>query len=210
MPNILTFLLQNPLVVFFATTTIFLSWLFLIERGKKAEVSEKNRILYEQIQDQSAKVIQDALSKAQNILQQAAIEEGQLIEGSKQNVDKIEQLYSNFLATLQMKGEQTQQEVTDIIKQQTTVSLEKVEQTLADFLNQTQQQSIGTIQLEIQAARQLVDTYKRRQLATIDENIVAILENTMGQVLSKRLTLKDHIEMVYDALEKAKLERFII
>jgi hypothetical protein len=210
MPELISFITQNPLLIFLAITNIIFAVLFLMERDKETDVYKRNQILIEQIQNQSAQVLQDALVKAQGILEKAAVEESQLIEDSKQNVVKIEQTYSEYLINLQKRAEDNQAQLSQSIQGQTTSALEKIEQTLADFLNQTQQQSIGSIQLEIQAARQLVETYKRRQLSAIDENIMAILERTMGRVISKRLTLKDHVDMVYDALEKAKLERFIV
>jgi hypothetical protein len=210
MPNIFIYVLQNPLIFIFGISTIIFSVLYLSERDNKKEVAKKNRELYDQIESQSSTILREALTKSQNILQQAAIDQSQLLENSRANIGRIEQVYQNFVAELKARNEQEQTDIEEMIKNKTTTSLEKVEQNLADFLNKTQEQSIGSIQLEIQAARQLVDTYKRRQIASIDENILAILERTMGQVLSKRLSLKDHVDMVYDALEKAKLERFIV
>lgn len=117
--------------------------------------------------------------------------------------------YLNFLDTLKSDINKTQQDSLELVKQQTNRLFEKFEQNLADFLTSTEQKSVMTIELELRATRQLIDNYRQQQLKLIDENIVAILENTLTKVLSKKLSLKDQIDLVYDALEKAKLEKFI-
>ena len=62
----------------------------------------------------------------------------------------------------------------------------------------------------MQAARNLIDTYKRQQLNLIDEHIIAVLERTLSIVLAKKLSLEDQVDLINEALEKAKTEKFII
>jgi hypothetical protein len=84
----------------------------------------------------------------------------------------------------------------------------KFEQNLADFLSKAENQSLESINLELRSARQLIDTYKSQQFSIIDENIIAVLERTVSLVLKQKLTLKDQMDLVHEALEKAKLEKF--
>jgi hypothetical protein len=44
----------------------------------------------------------------------------------------------------------------------------------------------------------------------IDENIMAMLEKTLSLVLAKNLDLKDQMDLVYESLEKAKAEKFVV
>jgi len=81
---------------------------------------------------------------------------------------------------------------------------------LSDFMVQTAQQTTSSIELELKSTRQLIDTYKSEQLKLIDENIVAMMEKTLSIVLAKKLSLKDQLELVYEALEKAKVEKFVV
>ena len=46
-------------------------------------------------------------------------------------------------------------------------------------------------------------------MTLLNNNIVAMLEKTLSLVISKKLTLKDQVDLVYEALEEAKIERFI-
>ncbi len=203
-------ILSNPLTLIFGVTTVVFLILFIREQERRSQALKNNEKLITQIEDQSSQVLQDAIEKSRSILEQVAVEQVRTIEATKEQSARVEKLYANFLSNLQKNTEGIQEETQKTLKQQAISGIEKIEQNLADFLNATQQQSIGSIQLEIQASRQLVETYKRRQLALIDENVVAILERTVGLVLSKRLTIKDHLDLVYEALEKAKTEKFVV
>lgn len=81
---------------------------------------------------------------------------------------------------------------------------------ITDFLVKTESSTTESIQLELRSTRQLIETYKNQQLALIDENIIAMMEQTLSSVLGKKLTLKDQLDLVYEALEKAKIDKFIV
>lgn len=128
---------------------------------------------------------------------------------ARQNVAKLEADYAQFLEELKAKASNAQENNQALIISQINKLFENFEQNLANFLTQSQQQSVMSIDLELRAARTMIDTYKQQQLHLIDENIIAILERTLSLVLSKKLTLKDQIDLVYESLEKAKTEKFI-
>ncbi len=96
------------------------------------------------------------------------------------------------------------------MKDRVNMLFEQFEQNLSSFLTETQTHSTEAITLEIQAARNLIETYKKQQLTAVDENIIAMLERTLSLVLTKKLSLKEHTDLVYESLEKAKAEKFII
>ncbi len=133
------------------------------------------------------------------------------LEGSFQHeVDLANKQYDKYLQDLIATGKQTQARIEETARQQVNDLFERFEQNLATFLTQTQQQSLTSIELEIKAARQLIDTYKAQQLMLVDENIIAILEKTLMLVLPKKLELKDHMELIKESLEKAKAEKFFV
>ncbi len=139
----------------------------------------------------------------------------------KQEMEQAKLEFIKFLQDLrafleQSKSSSQQQLVQSLNSQNETVKVqisqlfEKFEQSLSDFLIKTQQRSVESIDVELKATRQLIDTYKGEQLKLIDENIIAMLERTLSLVLTKKLTLKDHVDLVYESLEKAKIEKFIV
>lgn len=120
-----------------------------------------------------------------------------------------EQQFRDHLTELQIKGEQVEAANLQVIQEQTNKLFEGFETKLSDFLIQTEQKTTQTIELELRSTRELIETYKEQQLSLIDENIIAVMERTLSIVLGKKLSLKEHVELVYEALEKAKAEKFI-
>lgn len=118
--------------------------------------------------------------------------------------------YDQFLKDLEQRSGNFEAALEGKINQKVESLLLDFEQKVSDFFAGAQQKSLEAINLEITSARQLIDSYKSQQLSIVDENIVAVLEQTLNLVLEKKLTLKDQIDLVYEALEKAKLEKFLV
>lgn len=140
---------------------------------------------------QSSEIIQSASKKAQEILATAQMQSTKISEDNKRTYEKLEELLANS------------------IRERSNSFFEKFEENLSTYLTTTQQQSVKAIELELQSARNLIDTYKTTQLNLVDENIIAMLERTLSLVLIKKLSLQDQVELVYESLEKAKAEKFL-
>ncbi len=200
--------------------------LYLLENRKVTKL-EKNS---------SQQIIDEANRKAQEIMSEAEHESISLVSGTKTEVAQVENTYSEklqqsvatanqeysaglkssmdqfsgFLHSLQTSTAQVENTSQEYTKQRIGEIFEQFEQNLTAFLTSTEQRSSAAIELELKSARQLIDTYKAQQLTLIDENLIAILEKTISLVLAKRLNLKDNLDLVYEALEKAKIEKFIL
>ncbi|MCL4367551.1 hypothetical protein M1563_05295 [Patescibacteria group bacterium] len=214
--------------------------LYLWEHRKNQKLSKILELEPEAItkstESQSYKIIHDAIRKAQAILGSAETESIKLVADSRTTSENLQKKYAEeiekyknqlqaslqeqvsvsqsefnkFLDDLKSHSEQSQTLNQQVTEQRTREIFELFEQRLATFLTQTEQESISAVDLEIKAARQLIDTYKSQQLALIDENIIAVLERTLAIVLNKKLPLKDQMDLVFEALEKAKTEKFVI
>lgn len=117
--------------------------------------------------------------------------------------------FNLFLEHLKQESQKSQVANWEGAKERVSQLFENFEQKMADFLLQSEQKMMISVDLELKSARQLIDTYKVQQMNIIDENIVAMLEKTMSLVLAKNLNLKDQMDFVYESLEKAKAEKFI-
>jgi vacuolar-type H+-ATPase subunit H len=118
--------------------------------------------------------------------------------------------FNAYLETLKIEAQKTQTANWEGARARVGQLFENFETKLADFLLQTEQKMMLSVDLELKSARQLIDTYKVQQMNIIDENIVAMLEKTLSLVLSKNLSLKDQMDLVYESLEKAKTESFLV
>jgi hypothetical protein len=132
------------------------------------------------------------------------------IDQVNQKILIAEQNYEKFLQNLNVISQKTQIESIEGAKVKVDKLFEDFEVKLADFLLQSEQKMMLAVDLELRSARQLIDTYKVQQMNVIDENIMAMLEKTLSLVLAKNLDLKDQMDFVYESLEKAKAEKFVV
>lgn len=132
------------------------------------------------------------------------------IKDFSDKISQAEASYLKYLDDLKKASLAVQEKSLETVKQQVGELFLRFEQNLSDFLAQTEQKSTQSIELEIQATRHLIDSYKTQQLKVIDENIIAMLERTLTLVLTKKLNVTDQTELIYESLEQAKAEKFIV
>lgn len=194
--------------------TIIALALFLLEREKRIKLSRQSEdVALSEARKKSLDILDQASIKAQNIIGAAlqnqmritATQETQDIQLKETVEKKFDQALRGYVEYLTSVREEASQN----LSQQTQQVFDRFEQNLSDFLVQTQEKSTHAIELEMQAARNLIDTYKRQQLNLIDEQIIEVLERTLSLVLAKKLSLEDQVDLVNEALEKAKVEKFI-
>lgn len=211
--------------------------LYLYELRKSQKILEEVEAnSLSKIRERSFQLLRKAYQKAQTILGQAELESVEVVADSKVITRKLEEKYdaqmtavvkemeasfkaemdraqkqfASYLADLRSRSDKSQADTEQLMQGRVNTLFEKFEANLADFLTQTEAKATSSIELELKAARSLIDTYKQSQLKLIDENIIAMLEKTLSLVISKKLTLRDQVDLVYEALEKAKVEKFIV
>src|SRR3989338_2289516 len=163
----------------------------------------------------SSKVSSGKLDKEyEDQLSQSIQSSQELITKEASSAQKVltdaEKEFISYLNELKLRSnkleEQAQQEAISRMNQ----LFANFENRITEFLFKTETSTTQAIQLELRSTRQLIETYKSQQLALIDENIIAMMEQTLASVLGKKLSLKDQLDLVYEALEKAKIDKFIV
>lgn len=206
--------------------------LYLREYNKRKKLETESGKFLQQIKEKGWETLNQSIKKSQAILGQAELagikvvanskletsgldEEyskqlSEILTQSRQNIDRAQAQFLQFMQDLQKRSVEFEEAQKTAGEQRINQLFDKVEARLTGFLMQTEQKTTTSIELELRSARQLIDTYKSEHLKLIDENIVAMMEQTLNVVLGKKLTLKDQLDLVYEALEKAKLEKFIM
>jgi len=187
-------------------------------------VLEENNQIVSKTLDQSAKYLnqaQESVGQFENSLKsnllefekalQAELERqtDQQIHQQETKVKEEEAKFKDYLSSLSQTGKQLEEKITQESLTRINQLFGRFEDQLSAFLSNTESKSIEAIQLELQAARQLIETYKANQLKLVDENIISILERTLALVLAKKLTLSDHMDLIYQSLERAKAEKML-
>ncbi|MDP3733367.1 MAG: hypothetical protein Q8Q91_02380 [Candidatus Daviesbacteria bacterium] len=219
-------------VLIAAATAVVAIILYLREYNQRKKLQSEGDKFLQQIKEKGWETLNQSIKKSQAILGQAELEgikvaaetkfetakleeayQSKLEEVLKQSEEKITQAQNQllqFMQDLQKRSGEFEQASQSSGQERINQLFERLETKLSDFLIQTEQKTTSSIELELKAARQLLDTYKSEQLKLIDENIMAMMEQTLSLVLAKKLSLKDQLDLIYEALEKAKIEKFIV
>lgn len=219
-------------VILLFLLVVLLVFLYAYEHHKNAIYQKGGLKLLESARQKGLGLIYNAMKKAQSITQSSEMEGIKIIASAEIDKKRIEKesmqaihdatyeakeaiaqaqgVFTDYLQQLSSQATTSTAESEKIVRDRINKLFDNFEQSLSNYLTNTQQQSVRAITLEVQAARQLIETYKTEQFRLVDENIVAMLERTLSLVLVKKMTLKEHVDLVYESLEKAKVEKFII
>lgn len=176
------------------------------EEASRNSTEQRAAALFEKLESS----LSDFLTQSEQLVSDSQTQLRNLIESSKNSITSSQEQLTKFISDLQIKSAEFEETSKNSTEQRTVALFEKLESRLSNFLIQTEQKTTSSIELELQATRQLIETYKSQQLKLIDENILAMMEQTLNIVLGKKMSLKDQLDLIYEALEKAKLEKFIV
>ncbi len=174
------------------------------------DATQKAKEILSSAELEASKVVSDTKFYRNKLDMSFEAQLDQTLEELREEVTKANQQYSEYLNYLKQESDRSRNENQEQTRNQINAVFTKFEENLSDFLVQTEQRSVQAIDLELRASRELIESYKQQQLKLVDENIIAMLERTLSLVLAKRLSLKEHIDLVYEALGKAKTEKFVL
>lgn len=224
MPSTLLFEIVALIVSLAVALISLVLYLNEYRRSRKEKMSSPFENI-EPMQEKSLNVLHRAMETAQSIIGNAELEGIKVSATEKMALQKVEENlekelslqmnkayseYIKFLEDLKEQNNEIQSANQASIKQRVDLIFDKFEQNLGTFLTSTEQKSVQSIELELRSARQLIETYKTQQIAIIDENIISILERTLTLVLAKKIPLKEQVDLIYDALNQAKVEKFVV
>lgn len=186
--------------------------LYISERRKLQKLVEDNS--FTSIQKKNAAILADALKTAQGIVEKSNLTvdkfEGHFEEEFKSQTIKAQETLDKHLEKIEEKSEKAQLISQSYTKERADEILRRFEKKLEAFLAIVEEKSAESIEGELAAVRQTIDSYKKQQLALVDENIIAMLERTLELILSREISLKDQSDLIFEAMEKAKAEKFIL
>lgn len=219
-----------PLIILTITTAVA-TILYLREYNMRNSLQKEGEKILQNFREKGLETLHDSVKKSQDMLGQAEIESikvvadtrvetGKMEENYKQTLDEVakqsqvavQDAQNNLLVFIQQLQKQAQ-ELERFSQEETKARINQIfgtmEDRLSDFLVSTEQKTLSSIELEIKSTKELLDNYKNAQLKAVDENVLAIMEQTLSVVLGKKLSLKDQLDLIYEALEKAKGEKFL-
>ncbi len=213
--------LPMSITIFLGIAALFSSFLYLREYFLRKKQSQQSQQISLETKQKSIQLLNAAQIAETEILAQGKfvtqkfaeefkVQLNKLIAESEAQISSSQGQLIKFMSDLQKRSTDFEEASKLSTEKRISELFERLEVKLSDFLVQTETKTASSIELELKAARQLIETYKTAQLKLIDENVVAMMEQTINIVLGKKLSLKDQLDLIYEALEKAKIEKFIV
>lgn len=174
------------------------------------QTKEKSIRLLQAAEQTETQILAEENYVTQKLISEFKNKLDEMLKSSKVSLTFSQDKFIKFMEDLQKSSRDFEEASRKSGEARINAIFERLEERLSNFLIKTEQQTISSIELELKAARNLIESYKSAQLKLIDENIIAMMEQTLNLVLSKKLSLKDQLDLIYEALEKAKVEKFIV
>lgn len=154
----------------------------------------------------SREIIHMASQKADEIIGEAEIEGIKTAAATKLRATGFEKDYEEKLTEAVDKS---QQELTRIVTEHVKNTLSGFDLKLAQTVAKIEDDRLKSAATKADETKIEINKYREEITAKIDNNIADILETAIFKIIGKKLTLKDHMEIIYDCLEKAKNEKLI-
>lgn len=202
-------------IVFVVQAIVLIYYIF---KAKKQEHKDESSVLDEKSWD----IIHDSIRKSQAIEAQAELDSLKLNSQSEMRLKDFEKESEQKIAM-------TSDEVVQSIKEETARAGESYKKNLAEELakfqslrEETEDQvrksmeelvqrfdvdlssSVNRIQDEV---RKELEDYQKRKETLIDQNAEEIMERAVELYLGKKLDKKEQMQLVFEALERAKNEK---
>lgn len=186
--------------------------------------------IVKQAESKAQEITQEAMEKSRAMVRDAEKEGLKMVEQEKLESSKIEKEYAEKLAGLEQETEKMLGTYTEAIQNDMKRLSEGLEKRVAESISKNEQflqgetqklstQLSGTfstleanakeqirnnVERELISVKKLVETYRQERFALIDHEIMSLIERTTSIALQKTLSLEDHTELIYRALEEAK------
>lgn len=210
--------------------------IFLILKGPKKHSQTFEDVGVENYDPLSLKIIHDAQEKANKILANAELKgieflskqkldinefqevyvksiknlETGLVNQFQSSIDRADQSYQGFLQVIQENMRQQELANQRIFQEKISALVESAQTTMTGFITETNSKVGKQIDDELKVVRIELDMYKKHRMEVINKYIIDILERTLEETLGKKLTLQEHSELIFQALERAKSEQKFI
>lgn len=183
--------------------------------GKKtdsAQLDDGNGFaVYDKAQSKSQKVLEEAYTKARQIVSEADVylkkEEGELAKAVGQAQEVYTRVYNDAIKASEEKAEKMIQSIPQDIKVTLISVIDSFRVSLTDEIKRAQSDANKVITDAYKQALESVDSYKKERLEEVDASILSIVKQVTERVLGKSLSVEEHEKLVHKALEEAKRQK---
>ena len=194
---------------------------FYMARALKKHSSTDSLDQEDSPRQKAVKIIDDANSKAIDIINKANLSTDISSENFNQEVKRIAsqqikefekatsdflKLYTQVLQDLKSKNIEVFQDVSKDIETNTMTEIKNFIASMEELTSSSQKLVKKKIDSDYSTVKKEIESYKDEQMKKIDDDIYGILEKVSKLALGKAMSLSEHEDLIEKSLEKAKKE----
>jgi len=222
-----TQLLFYATIILTALMGIVLGWVAisyrkLIEKYDKIRTSAQEA--EKALEQQRARVLEEAKVQAKQIVTEAQTRSGQLISeaasfgnqtkellGSELNKLQAVELgyYQKALEETKLQAQASLGGISKDVRQEVVRQIDAVRIGLTGEIQKAQLETRQMLSASYKKMEDEIEAYKAERLKRVDETIFEILKDVSAKAIGKTLSLEDHEDVVVKALEDAKKEHVL-
>lgn len=207
----LPILIIQGFTVFANIVMLLFIWYYLWEQRAKEKQLEREINKYD---SRYHHVVDDALAKERQIIQDASVEAGKIISNAdffkKASADKM----TGVLHEMESDIEGQTLATTQVYSDSYHAAIQKLASaSLSEFQNVTKQMTID-LQKQVKEYRETLlprmdrdlEEYKKARMKDAEEAIAQLIKKASMEIFNKALPIEDHNNLIIESLEKAKKE----
>lgn len=161
--------------------------------SEKNKFREKMNIFGQEVDNKISQLLEVGLKVEKEILKESKKEMEILAEKTKEEISRLQEISKETQKSLLKEG----QEQANRLAQNLSYEISQIYQSIKETLNE-----------KIKRTEKEIEDYKKEKFKEIDQKIYQMLGETAKKTIGKTIDLSTHEELVIDALEKAKKEKF--
>lgn len=173
--------------------------------------SQVNSVVFGKAQVKSQKVLEEAYTKAREIISEAnnylKKEESQLLKAVNGAQEVYIRSYNEAIKSTEVKAAQMIQSIPQDIKITLISVIDSFRVSLTDEIKRAQSDANKVITEAYKEAIQGAEKYKEERMKEVDASILKIVKEVTEKVLGKSLNVEEHEKLVHKALEEAKRQK---
>ena len=189
------------------------------EKIDSRKIEEEYEQQLSTLTEQTKKLLEEYTRKATGELQNITKTLEQSIRNNLQNVEKtgshateeLQSLTKTLEKTIHDNLKRVEEAGTEGVKRSEELT-EQILEELSKRLSHAFENLEGSVKDKIQeniekefdSVREIIDMYKKKRMDMVDNEIIALIEQTTALALQKKLTFREHTELLFAALEEAK------
>lgn len=148
--------------------------------------------------------VSDSATQAEESMKTFAKQSGSLFDALGSEISNVEKGIQHLAVALEEAAANEANKNTDVVREEMRKVGEATARSVVDVAKGLDEVLRQNLEKEFAGISEQVEKYRKARLDLVDERILVLLEQTATIALNKELSLEQHADLVYQALEEAK------